>query len=121
MSGMDNATGTPAGQHRCMRCGRRLQAAASIAAGYGSGCRARIRTAARTADLAAWTQRQLEDARELIEDGGVVPTSRPDVFRTVSSDGLEIHLTHPGACNCPAGLRSVRCYHRAAVALVLAA
>jgi Family of unknown function (DUF6011) len=105
---------------RCLRCGRRLRSAKSISTGYGAGCRARIRAAAKLADLAAWTQRQLEDARELIEDGGVVPTSRPGVFRTVSSDGEEFHLTHAQACNCPAGLRSLRCYHRAAVALVLA-
>lgn len=113
--------GTAQGPHRCLRCGRRLCSPASIAAGYGGGCRAKIRKAARTADLSAWTPRQVEDAVELIGDGGVVPTSRPRVFRTVSTDGLEVHLTHLRACNCAAGLRSVRCYHRAAVALVLAA
>ena len=107
--------------HRCMRCGRRLRTAKSVAAGYGAGCRARIRAAAKLADLAAWTARQVEQARELIEDGGVVPTSRPGVFRTVSSDGEEFHLTHTEACNCPAGLKSKLCYHRAAVTLVLAA
>jgi hypothetical protein len=107
--------------HRCLRCGRRLRSDRSIAAGYGADCRARIRAAAKLAALAAWTERQLEQARELIEDGGVVPTSRPGVFRTVSSDGEEFHLTHIEACNCPAGLKSKLCYHRAAVTLVLAA
>jgi Family of unknown function (DUF6011) len=109
--------------HRCLRpgCGRKLTSPESIARGYGRRCAAKIRHATEAADLSEWTGRQLDDARELIEDGGVVPTSRPDVFRTVSSDGLEVHLTHPKGCNCPAGLRSVRCYHRAAVALVLAA
>lgn len=115
------STGTTAEIHRCMRCGRRLRSDRSIAAGYGAGCRARIRAAAKLAALAAWTERQLEQARELIEDGGVVPTSRPGVFRTVSSDGEEFHLTHTEACNCPAGLKSKLCYHRAAVTLVLAA
>jgi hypothetical protein len=114
-------TDTAPEPRRCLRCGRRLRTAKSIAAGYGAGCRARIRAAAKLADLAAWTQRQLDDARELIEDGGVVPTSRRGVFRTVSSDGEEFHLTHTEACNCPAGLKSKLCYHRAAVTLVLAA
>lgn len=114
---MRNAHETPAEQNRCMRCGRKL----TVSTGYGPKCQARIRAAAKAAELAEWTERQLEDAQELLEDGGVVPTSRPGVFRTVSTDGTEFHLTHAAACNCQAGLRSVRCYHRAAVALVLAA
>jgi len=115
------STETTPETHRCLSCGRRITSAESVAAGRGSGCRAKIRKAAKAADLSAWTGQQVEQARELIEDGGVVPTVRADVFRTVSSDGTEIHLTHPGACNCPAGLKSKLCYHRAAVALVLAA
>lgn len=115
------STETPAEQARCMRCGRRLFSAKSVAAGYGTGCRARIRAAAKLAALAAWTVQQLEQARELIEDGGVVPTSRPGVFRTVSSDGEEFHLTAAEACNCPAGLKSKLCYHRAGVVMMLGA
>jgi hypothetical protein len=48
---------------------------------------AKIRKAAEVADLSAWTPGQLEQDRELIEDGGVVPMSRPDVFRTGNKDG----------------------------------
>ena len=108
---------------RCLRCGRPVRSAQAIAAGYGSRCRAKVRSAAKTADLSAWTVPQLEDARELIADGGVVPAARPDVFWTVSSDGTEVHLTHRKGCNCPAGLKTRQprpCYHRAAVTIVLA-
>lgn len=111
-------TTTSTGEHRCMRCGRRLRTAKSIAAGYGAGCRARIRAAAKLADLAAWTGRQLEQARELIEDGGIVPTARPGVFRTVSTDGSTVYLTSARWCGCPA---RAECYHRAGVLMVLAA
>jgi hypothetical protein len=113
------ATATTATEpHRCMRCGRRLRTAKSIAAGYGAGCRARIRAAAKLADLAAWTARQIEQARELIEDGGIVPSARPGVFRTVSTDGGAVYLTSARWCGCPA---KAECYHRAGAVLVLAA
>jgi Family of unknown function (DUF6011) len=106
------------GHARCLRCGRRLFSAASRAAGYGSGCRAKIRAARKRADLAAWTARQLEQARELIEDAGIVPTARPAVFRTVSTDGSAVYLTTAKWCGCPA---KKECYHRAGVLMVLAA
>ena len=112
--------------HRCLRpgCGRKLTSPESITRGYGPRCAAKIRAARRQAELSVWTPAQLEQARELIEDGGVVPTPRPDVFRTVSTDGAEVYVTHPKGCNCPHGLRTLRdkpCYHRAAVLMVLAA
>jgi hypothetical protein len=105
------------GHSHCLRCGRRLYSAASRAAGFGSGCRAKIRAAAKVADLAAWTGRQLEQARELIEDAGIVPTGRPGVYRTVSTDGSAVYLTTAKWCGCPA---SKECYHRAAVAVMQA-
>jgi hypothetical protein len=120
MSGTD----TTAEEHRCLSCGRKITSADSVAAGRGSGCRAKIRAAAKATDLSAWTGSQLEDARMAIEDGAVVPTARPGVFHVVSSDGAEVHLTHPDGCNCPNGLRTrpPRPYwHRCAVAIVMAA
>lgn len=101
----------------CLRCGRTLRSAAALAAGYGSGCRAKIRNAARTTDLTAWTPAQAEQAAELIEDGGVVPTASPAVYRTVSTDGSEVYLTSAAWCACPA---KKPCYHRAAVTILLA-
>ena len=95
----------------------RLRSAASIAAGYGTGRRARIRAAAKLADLAAWTARQVEQARELIEDGGIVPTARPGVFRTVSTDGSAVYLTSARWCGCAA---KRECYRRRGRPLVLA-
>lgn len=106
---------------KCLRCGRMLRNAEAVARGYGSGCWAKVRAAAETADLDAWTVRQLEDARELIEDGGVVPTAKPGVFRTVGSSGTAVYLTSARFCGCRAGRKGKACYHRAAVVIVLAA
>lgn len=114
---MSDATDTAPEQRRCLRCGRRLRSTASITAGYGTGCQAKIRAAAKHADLSAWTPAQAEDARELIEDGGVVPTAKPGVFRTVASKGDAVYLTSRTWCGCPA---KKQCYHRAAVEIVLA-
>ena len=118
------STDTTAEPRRCLSCRHLISSAESLATGYGAGCRAKIRKAARTADLSEWTPRQLEDARELIEDGGVVPTARPSVFRTVSSDGSAVYLTSARFCGCANGLKASQprpCYHRLAVTLVHAA
>jgi hypothetical protein len=87
--------------HRCLSCGRRITSAESVAAGRGSGCRAKIRKAARTADLSAWTERQLEQARELIEDGALVPAEEDGVFLAVSTDGTEVHRCAVGVLPVP--------------------
>lgn len=111
------------GYGRCRRpgCGRKLTAPASRAAGYGPVCRRRIRDAARAADV---KREQVAKALELIADGGIVPTSRPGVYRTVGSQGDVIYLTHSSACTCPSGLHRATvsiCYHSVAVRLLLAA
>jgi hypothetical protein len=64
---------------RCLRpgCGRKLTAPASVKAGYGPVCRARIRAAALAEAVKDFTAKQVEKARELIADGGLVPTSGP--------------------------------------------
>jgi hypothetical protein len=109
-------------QHvHCLRCGRRLYATSSVRAKYGRWCAAKIRTAALAEVLASFTAAQVEKARELISDGGLVPTSRPGVFRAVSSDGTTSYLTHSQACNCPRFLRAGKpCYHSAGVRMVMA-
>jgi len=98
---------------RCLRCHRPLRAKASLAAGYGRGCRARIRAAAVAEAVKGFAAAQIEKARELIADGGLVPTSRPGVFRAVSSKGDGTYLAHPATCSCPAGRRgkATPCYH----------
>jgi hypothetical protein len=116
---MITATGTHTA--KCLRCGRTLHAASSIKASYGRWCHAKIRAAAITAAVRDFTSAQIEKARELISDGGLVPTKRPGVFRAVKSSGDGSYLSHSATCNCAAGLRSRnRCYHVAAVRIVMA-
>jgi hypothetical protein len=103
---------------RCLRCGRHLRAASSIEAGYGRTCRAKIRAAAQAAALVDFTPAQVAKAAELIADGGLVPTNRVGVYRSVGSDGVTIYLTHSAGCSCTAGLRDRLCYHRCAVRMV---
>jgi len=105
---------------RCLRCRRGLTAAASISAGYGPGCRARIRAAALATSSAEFTAAQVTRARELLADGGLIPTSRAGVYQSVSSDGAATYLTHRAGCTCPAGTRGNgrTCYHRAAARIL---
>lgn len=102
----------------CLRCGRILRSTKSIAAGYGPTCAAKVRNA--QADLTDYKPAQINSARELIEDGAIIPL-RNHVFTTVSSDGTETYLSHTHTCNCPAGLAGRRCYHTAAARMLLAA
>lgn len=103
----------------CLRCGRTLTATTSVRNGYGKGCAARIRKAA--ADLADYKARQIDQARELIEDGAIVHL-RGQVFITVSSDGTETYYSATNTCTCPAGRRGKSpCYHTAAARILLAA
>ncbi|GAA3718431.1 DUF6011 domain-containing protein [Streptomyces tremellae] len=102
----------------CLRCGRRLTSAHSIATGYGPTCARHIRHAA--VDATDYKPHQIASARELIEDAAIVPV-RGAVFAVVSTDGTETYLTHPTNCTCTAGLRGARCYHQLAARLLLAA
>jgi len=111
-----NAT---AAHTNCLRCGRALTSQASAARGYGRTCATRIRQA--EAATTGYSTAQIAAAHELIEDGAIVQI-RPRVCRSVSSDGTALYLTAiTGQCNCPAGLRSTRCYHALATQLLLAA
>jgi len=120
MSGYDDTVNTL--EHtfasRCLRCGRQLSSASGVAAGYGRYCARLVRVAAVTTELAGFAQTAREKAAELIASGGVVPARFPGVFRTVSSSGRAYYLTHSAACNCPAGLHGVLCYHVAAVRVI---
>ncbi len=116
---------TATAQARCLapHCGRKLTSAKSVARGYGDTCGPTVRTAAAAADLSAWTPAQVEDARQAIEDGAVVPSNREGVFHVVSSDGTEVYRTHRNGCVCTNGLQTLPprpCWHRCAVVIVLA-
>jgi hypothetical protein len=102
----------------CLRCGRTLTSDRSIALGYGPKCAAKVRNA--PVDLTDYRPHQVQSARELIEDGAIVPL-RSVVFVTVSTDGSETYKTAPNVCTCPAGLKGARCYHQLAARLLLAA
>jgi hypothetical protein len=118
------STETAPEPRRCLGCRHVIRSAEALATGYGAGCRAKMRKAAKTADLSAWTPSQVEDALQAIEDGAVVPSTREGVYHVVSSDGTEVHLVHRDGCGCTNGLLtrpSRACYHRCAVAIVTAA
>ncbi|MFE0801099.1 DUF6011 domain-containing protein [Streptomyces sp. NPDC058812] len=102
----------------CLRCGRTLRSTKSQAAGYGPTCARHIRRAA--TDLTGYKPHQINSARELIEDGAIVPL-RSVVFIAVSTDGTETYRTAPTACTCKAGLKGTRCYHQLAARMLLAA
>ncbi|MEU8040891.1 helix-turn-helix domain-containing protein [Streptosporangium sp. NPDC049078] len=74
------------------------------------------------ANLADFKPAAIDKARELIESGGILPTSRPGIYTAVSSDGAVTYLVHRCGCSCPAGARGKHlCYHRAAAAILAAA
>lgn len=75
------------------------------------------------ATIATHKPAQIEKARELIADGGIVEVrrGRNSVFRVIASNGVDRYLTAAQACTCKAGLvgRFV-CYHRIAAQLIAA-
>ncbi|MFE9448305.1 DUF6011 domain-containing protein [Streptomyces sp. NPDC006739] len=106
-------------QHtNCLRCGRTLTSAKSQATGYGPTCARHIRHA--QVDATDYKPHQITSARELIEDGAIIPL-RSIVFIAVSTDGTETYKTAPTGCTCPAGLKGSRCYHQLAARMLLAA
>jgi hypothetical protein len=117
---MSNATEHTA---RCGRCHRTLRAATSVRDGYGRGCKAIMRAAALAAAVKGFAAKQVDAARELIEDRALIATSRPGVFRVVSSDGERSYLSHSQTCGCPSGLRRLTactCKHSLAVRIIMA-
>lgn len=74
------------------------------------------------ADLSDYKPQAIDKARDLIETGGIVPsTRRPGLFTAVSSDGTVTYLVHTATCSCPAGQRGRQCYHVAAARMLTAA
>ncbi|MET7809798.1 SWIM zinc finger family protein [Streptomyces sp. NPDC005395] len=102
---------------RCLKCRRPLRRPSPD--GLGPKCRRKVRRKARTETTRpSW---QTAKAAELLELGAVVPLRQNRVFLVVSDDGTELYRTAAtGQCNCPAGLKSVPCYH-ALAAMYLAA
>ncbi|MFF4388566.1 hypothetical protein ACFY0G_17565 [Streptomyces sp. NPDC001552] len=117
------ATETATHPARCLKCRRILRRPTPD--GYGPKCRRKVHTAARTertSPNSRYQGWQINKAIELLEMGAVVPLRQNRIFLVVSDDGSEIYRTAAsGQCNCPAGLRSVRCYHAAAARFAQAA
>ena len=71
---------------KCLKCGRirhfRTAEAAAKAGPHGRICAMRVRLAAISEAVKGFAAAQVEKARELIADGGLVPTGRPGVFRS---------------------------------------
>ncbi|WP_311203297.1 DUF6011 domain-containing protein [Streptomyces gossypii] len=99
----------------CLRCGRTLTAARSIATGYGPTCTRKVKAAARAEVVAQYKAHQVAKAEELLEQGGLIPLRANRVFLAVSSDGAATYRTHRAACTCPAGIKGLHpCKHRIA-------
>ena len=117
---------------KCEGCGRPIWSAVSLAAGRGSGCRAKLRKAAKTADLTAFHPWQVTKARDAIETGAIVPLSRPGMYAAVSSGG-PVRKADPEpvvvyvvdaierSCTCKAAMHGHRCYHLAGAVILFAA
>lgn len=99
----------------CIRCGRKLRAAASIAAGYGRFCRRQVEKAIRAEALDGFTAEQAEKAAEAVREGAIVPTGQAGWFRAVSGDGTTAYLVTATSCTCPA---RKPCKHMASARLI---
>lgn len=70
--------------------------------------------------LGDYSPAQIDKAREAIEQGAILRTSRPGMYTAVSSDGVTTYLVAAEKCTCPAARKDRRCYHRLAVAIIAA-
>ncbi|WP_018639917.1 DUF6011 domain-containing protein [Parafrankia elaeagni] len=111
-------TDVPTSTTFCLRCGRALSSPPSVATGFGPDCTRHFRRAAPT--LPGFTPRQVEDALELLELGGLAPLRGRRVWLTVGHHGTTYRTASTGQCTCMAGIHGKPCYHVAAVRLIAA-
>lgn len=106
----------------CIRCARELHSWDSQRRHYGQECWTAILAASRLPEVrdSDWTFKQLDDAVDLMREGGIVlwRQTRNQVYRSIAHDGVTYYLTTVQACNCPAGRWERTCYHRLAVAIL---
>ncbi len=133
---MTTTTGQASGRNgqtvKCLGCGRKLKAKASVAQQRGPRCQAkhvaRVDAALAsllTGELAAYTEEQVIKAAELIAENAIIDRGVPafrigdqHLYQAVSSDGHLRYTATAESCTCKAGQYGRSCYHRAA-ALVL--
>lgn len=101
----------------CSRCGRKISAPTALAIGMGRTCARRAKAEA------TYKPAQVEKATEIVELGAIARTTRKTstghvIYRVIASNGLDRYLTTVTACNCPAGRKGRRCYHRLATVKV---
>jgi hypothetical protein len=114
-----NTTTTSQDTVRCTGCNRPLRSAKSRAEKIGRTCKTKARKLA--AVLAAgFKPAAIEKAKELIEQGGIIPLRGRRVFQVVASNGIDTYKTAKQACSCPAGIKSRTCYHVVAAHLLAA-
>jgi hypothetical protein len=111
-----NATTTATHQHsNCLRCGRALRSAKSVATGYGPTCTRKVKAAAKAEVVAQYKAHLVAKAEELIEQGGIIALRGRRVFQVVASNGIDTYKAAPQGCTCAAGLKGKHvCYHRIA-------
>jgi hypothetical protein len=111
---MNTAATTP--QHsNCLRCGRKLTSAKSVATGYGPTCTRKVKAAAKAEIVATYKPHLVAKAEELIEQGGLIPLRGGHVFQVVASNGIDTYKAARQGCTCAAGLKGKHvCYHRIA-------
>jgi hypothetical protein len=68
-----------------------------------------------------YSDAQVEQALKCIAEGQITPAPHRNEWHVVSSDGRTVYLVAVDACGCRAGQHGRYCWHRAAVALLLAA
>ena len=117
-------TTTATSTTKCLRCGRTLSAAKSVADGMGRGCKARVKAAADVINLTAFRDAKAahDKAIELIEQGGLTRTRIPGQYLATSSTGTDHYLvdTIERSCTCKGHQRVGRCYHLVAADLLTA-
>jgi Family of unknown function (DUF6011) len=104
----------------CRRCRATLTSTRSVARGIGPVC-ARLERQEAAARAAGFNQAAIDKARQLIAERAILPIRGRRIFTVISSNGVDLYLTAPQTCNCPAGLRGRHgCYHRAAATMLAA-
>ena len=74
------------------------------------------------ADVSSFKPAQVERARELIAQGGIIPVRGRRIFLASSNKGDRTYLTAPQACDCTAGIKGrYPCFHRIAAVILAAA
>lgn len=105
----------------CLACGHALTSARSKAHGYGPRCWSRILSSLDWEPAKNYPLWQVDKARELIEDQGVVALRNNRVWLAVSSDGTRWYRVAANACTCKHGIHSLsvaHCYHTLAARIM---